>query len=143
MIKYEFWGEGEYNVADVDSINFLLNLLTSKPRKVNLTWLDEVAKNSRLLVAKDNNKIIGMATLAMTIIPTCKFGHIEDVVVDDKFRGQGIGTDLMKKLIIEAKRLRLGKIELTTRPTREEANKLYCKLGFEKIETNVYRMKLL
>lgn len=142
MMKYKFWSDYKHSIPDIKSINFLLSLLTSTPTKINITKLTELSKNSRLLLALDpKNKIIGMATLTITIIPTGKSGHIEDVVVDDNFRGQGIGTTLVKKLIIEAKKLHLKKIELTSKPTRIEANKIYVKLNFIKVETNVYRMK--
>ena len=142
MIKYKFWSDYKHSPSDVKSINYLLTLLTQNPDKITTTRLNEISKNSHILLALDkNNKIIGMATLALVNIPFGKYGRIEDVVVDDKFRGQGIGTTLIKKLIIKAKKLHLKKIDLTSNPKRVEANKLYLKLNFFKYETNVYRMK--
>lgn len=142
MIKYKFWSDYKHSPSDVKSINYLLSLLTPNPDKITATRLNEICKNSNILLALDkNNKIIGMATLALVNIPFGKSGRIEDVVVDDKFRGQGIGTTLIKKLIAKAKKLHLKKIDLTSNPERVEANKLYLKLNFFKYETNVYRMK--
>ena len=142
MIKYKFWSDYKHSLSDVKSINYLLTLLTQNPDKITAARLNEICKNSHILLALDkNNKIIGMATLALVNIPFGKYGRIEDVVVDDKFRGQGIGTTLIKKLIIKAKKLHLKKIDLTSNPKRVESNKLYLKLNFFKYETNVYRMK--
>jgi len=142
MIKYKFWSDYKHSPSDVKSINYLLTLLTQNPSKITATKLNEISKNSHILLALDkNNKIIGMSTLALVYIPIGTYGRIEDVVVDNKFRGQGIGTTLTKKLILKAKKLHLKKIELSTRPTRIEANKLYLSLNFLKHETNVYRMK--
>ena len=142
MIKYKFWSDYKHSPSDIKSINYLLALLTQNPDKITTTKLNEISKNSHILLALDkNNKIIGMATLALINIPTGKSGRIEDVVVDDKFRGQGIGTTLIKKLILKAKKLHLKKIDLTSNPKRVEANKLYLRLNFFKYETNIYRMK--
>lgn len=142
MISYKFWSDYKYSDSDVKSINFLLSLLTSTPTKINITKLNEISKNSRLLLALDSkNKIIGMASLAIINIPTGKSGRLEDVVVDTNFRGQGIGTTLIQKIIAEAKKLHLKKLDLTSKPERIEANKMYLKLNFTKYETNVYRMK--
>jgi ribosomal protein S18 acetylase RimI-like enzyme len=144
MIIYKYWSDYKHNSSDIKSINHLLNLLTSKEYKVNSSYLNNVSKNSRLLLAinSSDNKIVGMATLSITIIPTKKYGHIEDVVVDTDFQGQGIGKTLIKKIIIEAKKLKLVRVELTSNPTRIEANKMYQKLNFIKTETNVYRFLL-
>lgn len=142
MIKYKFWSDYKHSPSDVKSINYLLTLLTQNPNKITTSRLNEISKNSYILLALDkNNNIIGMATLALVNIPFGKYGRIEDVVVDDKFRGKGIGTTLIKKLIIKAKKLHLKKLDLTSNPKRVEANKLYLRLNFFKYETNVYRMK--
>ncbi|MEI8068122.1 MAG: GNAT family N-acetyltransferase [Candidatus Shapirobacteria bacterium] len=144
MTKYKFWSDYKHNISDVKSINYLLSLLTSTPKKVTIPKLDKISKNSRFLLALGpKNKIIGMATLAISTIPTGVCGHIEDVVVDDNFRGQGIGKTLIKKLIIEAKKNKLQKISLTSKPARVEANKLYQSLNFVKVETNVYKLILI
>ncbi len=142
MIKYKFLSSQLQSSIVVKSINYLLTLLTQNPNKINSSQLNEISKNAKLLLAVDqNNKVIGMATLVLIKIPTGKSGRIEDVVVDDQYRGQGIGTALIQKLIIEGKKLHLKKIDLTSKPERIEANKLYQNLGFQKYDTNVYRMK--
>jgi len=142
MIKYKFYSDYQHSSFDIKSINYLLTQLTQNPEKITTAKLEKISQNNRLLLALDqNNKIVGMATLVLINIPTGNSGRIEDVVVDDKFRGQGIGTTLIKKLIAEGKKLHLKKIDLTSKPERVEANKLYLSLNFCRYETNVYRMK--
>lgn len=144
MIGYKFREIGQKDDNETEDINYLLSLLTSRPITVTSQNLNKTCKSSRLLFAQDSEtkKVIGMATLALIVIPTGKFGRIEDVVVHDKYRGQGIGKTLTKRLIEEAKRLNLERIDLTSRPSRKEANRLYQDLGFSKVDTNLYRLKL-
>lgn len=142
MIKYKYWSDYKHSPSDVASVNHLLAQLTQNPHKITEIKLEKISQNNRFLLALDqNNKIIGMATLALINIPTGNSGRIEDVVVDEKFRGQGIGTTLIKKLIAEGKKLHLKRIDLTSKPERIEANKLYLSLNFLRYETNVYRLK--
>lgn len=94
-----------------------------------------------LLLARDRNTIIGMTTIIFYRIPYRKKGWIEDVVVDTAYRGKGVGKMLMQKAIEIAQDQGLTSLNLTSNPTREGANALYQKLGFEKKETNVYQLK--
>lgn len=100
------------------------------------------AKNCFIYVARFQNKIVGMATLIVYRIPYTKKAILEDVVVDEKFRGQSIGTKLIKTAIAKAKKTGAYVIDFTSRPSRESANRLYKKLGFKKRETNAYRLSL-
>ncbi|CAO3663586.1 unnamed protein product [Rhizopus stolonifer] len=83
--------------------------------------------------------LIGTATLAYSYCVTGTRAHIEDVVVDSEHQGKGIGTRLIHEAIQRAKILKAKSIDLTSRPDREAANRLYRKLGFVQRETNVYR----
>ena len=74
--------------------------------------------------------------------PTGLKSRIEDVVVDEHCRGQGIGKDLMQTAINYAHTKGVDQIELTSHPGREAANILYQNMGFEQITTNVYRYKV-
>lgn len=89
-----------------------------------------------------NHKIVGMLILVVYRIPVWKKGWIEDVVVDKEYRGKGIATRLISYAIESAKVNGISSLNLTSRPERENANKLYRKLGFEKRDTNVYRIEL-
>jgi N-acetylglutamate synthase-like GNAT family acetyltransferase len=143
MIKYSFYNEKSISKTDRDSFNILLSMLTDKNIILNKPKLFDVIKNSKLLMARDSltKKIIGMATLAVFTIPTGKCGRIEDVVVHEKYRRKGVGMELINRIIKEAKRINLKKIDLTSRPSRIEANNLYKKIGFNTVETNVYRIE--
>jgi GNAT superfamily N-acetyltransferase len=83
-----------------------------------------------------------MLTIAVCNIPTGVKVWIEDVVVDESQRGKGIGMELMNTAINFAITLGAKSVELTSRPSRIEANKLYLKMGFVLRETNVYRYHL-
>lgn len=97
--------------------------------------------HTHLFIAKKNEaEIVGMCTLVIYRIPYKKKGWIEDVVVDRNYRAMGIGTIMLKNVIQFARNQGVSSLNLTSRPTREIANKLYNSLGFNKVETNVYRM---
>lgn len=92
-----------------------------------------------LFVAEEDNRIVGALTLITYRIPTGRRGWIEDVVVDASARGKGIGALLVKHALNVAEDAGIEKIDLTSNPSRVEANELYKKLGFSLRETNVYR----
>jgi ribosomal protein S18 acetylase RimI-like enzyme len=93
-----------------------------------------------LLVARDGDgAIVGSLTLALFRIPTGVRAWIEDVVVDDSARGQGVGEALSRDALRRATAAGARTVELTSRPSRERANRLYQRLGFRRRDTNVYR----
>jgi ribosomal protein S18 acetylase RimI-like enzyme len=98
---------------------------------------------STLMVARDEkNQIVGALTLTVYRVPTGIRSIIEDVIVDEIARGQGIGEALMKHAIALAREKGAASISLTSNPMREAANKLYLRMGFKLRETNAYQMKL-
>jgi ribosomal protein S18 acetylase RimI-like enzyme len=98
--------------------------------------------SSHILLAKVGDVIVGSLTLVIFHIPTGIRAWIEDVVVDSEARGKGVGEALNKFALAEAKRQGATTVDLTSRPSREVANRLYKRLGFEQRETNVYRYKI-
>jgi|SRR6185369_3089690 len=97
--------------------------------------------NTFLFVAKDmDGKIAGMITLLVFRIPYVKKGYLDDLVVDEAFRGMGIAKSLMEHAVSFAKEKGVAYVDLTARPRREEGNSLYEKFGFQKRDTNVYRL---
>lgn len=90
----------------------------------------------------DEGTIVGTATLAVFQIPTGRRAWIEDVVVDDAARGTGVGGALTRAMVDRAGELGCTTVDLTSRPSREAANRLYLREGFEVRETNVYRYHL-
>lgn len=100
---------------------------------------------STLLIARDgeaDDAIIGSLTLAMFVIPTGTRAWIEDVVVDEAGRGKGVGRLLNEVALERARAAGAKTVDLTSRPSREAANRLYQRLGFEQRSTNVYRYNL-
>lgn len=98
--------------------------------------------NSVLFLATLGGAIVGSLTLALYATPTGMKAWIEDVVVDESASRQGIGEALNRAAIDEARRRGAKDVSLTSRPSREAANRLYRRIGFEQRETNVYRYKL-
>lgn len=92
-----------------------------------------------LMVYKDEGEILGMLTLVTFTIPTGTRAWIEDVVVDDAARGKGIGRALVEAACDLATTRGAKSVDLTSRPSREAANRLYRRCGFAARETNVYR----
>ena len=100
------------------------------------------AEASTVLVARDgrdNGRIVGMLTLVVFRIPTGVRAWIEDVVVDEAVRGRGVGEALSQEAVRRALGLGARTVELTSRPSREAANRLYERLGFVRRDSNVYR----
>jgi ribosomal protein S18 acetylase RimI-like enzyme len=98
--------------------------------------------NTHFFVAELENEITGMISIATyNSISGTKF-WIEDVVIDESQRGKGLGRELMLFAIGYAESLGAGSIMLTSRPSRVAANKLYVELGFERYETNVYKLTI-
>jgi ribosomal protein S18 acetylase RimI-like enzyme len=96
-----------------------------------------------LLLARDDaGQIVGSLTLAVFRIPTALRAWIEDVVVDEAARGQGVGEALNRAALDRAREAGAKTVDLTSRPSREAANRLYQRLGFVERDTNVYRFDL-
>ncbi len=96
-------------------------------------------KGTRLFVAEYRSRIVGMFTLATYPIPTTDKYWIEDVVIDKSVRGKGFGREIINFAIEFARQQGAGSVNLTSRPFRIEANKLYKSIGFTLRETNAYR----
>jgi ribosomal protein S18 acetylase RimI-like enzyme len=130
----------------VDAFARLIPQLSSSNPAPGNDELSEIAANpnSALLVARDTDTgaIVGSLTLAFYRIPTGLQARIEDVVVDGEARGRGIGADLTMAAVDRARAAGARSVGLTSRPSREAANRLYTRMGFETRETNVYRLGL-
>jgi ribosomal protein S18 acetylase RimI-like enzyme len=98
--------------------------------------------HSVLFLADLDGVVVGSLTLAFYRIPTGLKAWIEDVVVDESARGHGVGEALNLAAVDEARARGAKNVSLTSRPSREAANRLYQRLGFEPYETNLYRFPL-
>ena len=117
-------------------------LSRSSPPPPTRAELQEIAATQTLLVERDGDQILGALTLVLYRIPTGLRARIEDVVVDESARGRGVGEALTREAIRLAQEAGARHVELTSHPSREAANRLYRRLGFEVRGTNVFRLPL-
>lgn len=133
----------ESYIAD---INKLLPQLRSNPAEHAgvLADLKEVVSDPSifLVVAKDGDEIVGMGFLYTIIKIGKRSGSVEDVVVDNDYRGQGFGEKITQALIDIARHEGLKSLYLTSSPERVTAYRLYEKLGFKKRDTFVFKLNL-
>ncbi|HET6772770.1 MAG TPA: GNAT family N-acetyltransferase [Acidimicrobiales bacterium] len=131
--------------AIVDAVQRLVPQVSrSNPSPTTAELGDVVASPATdlFIAIADGGAIVGMATLVTFRIPTAMRAWIEDVVVDEAGRGQGVGTALTQAMVARARELGCRTVDLTSRPSREAANRLYQREGFEQRDTNVYRLTL-
>jgi ribosomal protein S18 acetylase RimI-like enzyme len=126
----------------VEAFERLIPQLSSSSPPPGTAELAEIVASpaSVLLVARDGSgAIVGSLTLALFRVPTGLLAWIEDVVVDESARGVGAGEALVHAAIDRADAAGAKTVDLTSRPSREAANRLYRRVGFELRTTNVYR----
>jgi ribosomal protein S18 acetylase RimI-like enzyme len=125
----------------LSGVNALLPQLSTSAVALTLDTLSAIVDDgdTHLLIAEDDGVIVGTLTLVTFRIPTGVRAIIEDVVVDGNTRGKGIGKQLVAAAIERASSLGAKTIDLTSRPSRVEANALYVAMGFQTRDTNVYR----
>jgi ribosomal protein S18 acetylase RimI-like enzyme len=92
-----------------------------------------------VLAAWVGGRIVGTLTLVVFTLPTGVRARIEDVVVDDAARGKGVGAELTRTALALAEATGARTVDLTSRPSREAANRLYVRVGFRLRDSNVYR----
>lgn len=112
------------------------------PREAELALLLEDGRVHLFVARSDGAGVVGMVALVFYDVPTGRRARIEDLVVLEVHRGQGVGEALMRAAMDVARKERAHVLDLTSNPSRTEANELYLKLGFQRWETNVYRLRL-
>lgn len=127
----------------LENINNLLSQLSDSVHTITEEELNTLLSSSQshFYVLVSDGQFIGMTTLCLYQCPTGWKAWIEDVVVDQNHRGKGYGKLMVRKAMEECKNRGNVTLMLTSRPSRIVANQLYQSLGFEKRETNVYKMK--
>lgn len=126
----------------VDAIGRLLPQLAPNAAHVDGDALAQIVGDDRvtLLVARaGDTDVAGMLTLLLFRVPTGLRARIEDVVVDAAARGYGVGAALTVEAVRRARSAGARTIDLTSRPSRTAANRLYERLGFSPREARVYR----
>lgn len=119
-----------------------LSKSSALPDKAALSAIVDSEASTVLIARDDSGAIVGSMTLVMFDIPTGRRAWIEDVVVDEDARGQGVGRKLNERALEIAAQSGAKTVDLTSRPTREAANRLYKRIGFVQRETNVYRYSI-
>lgn len=130
--------------ADAEAIASLLAQLSTSAPPFTRGDLEAMLADpaTTMLAARAGGEIVGITTLVVFRVVTGVRAFIDDVVVLDTHRGKGLGEKLVRTAIEHAASLGVQKIDLTSRPSREAANRLYQRLGFERRQTNVYRLVL-
>lgn len=137
----------EATVVDDDLVGAMARLvpqLSSSGSPPDAEALEAIVASDSvaLLVAVFEGVIVGALALVLFRIPTGLRAWIEDVVVDGSARGRGVGEALNRAAMDRAREVGATTVDLTSRPSREAANRLYRRLGFEQRATNVYRLGL-
>ena len=134
----------EFHPSHYEAVVRLLGQLTS--REINFTEDDYrrliESPHSHLFLLFEDDAVAGMLTVGTYLSPTGSKAWIEDVVIDVAFRGRGLGRQLVSYAIDYCRQQGVDTLYLTSTPKRIAANALYQSLGFERKETNVYRMAL-
>lgn len=132
--------------AIVDALNHLVPQLSSSALELQPSQVARLVDDPdvHLLIAAEveTERVMGTLTLVVFAIPSGQRAWIEDVIVEKDARGTGIGKMLVNNAIARAKELGVKTVDLTSRPSRVEANALYLSLGFHARETNVYRFDI-
>ena len=98
--------------------------------------------NVHVYVIRDEGHIVATGTLCIKHTLEFTIADVESVVVSSKYRGRGYGKNLMAAMIETAKKMNVHHIQLTSNPKRVAANQLYQESGFERYETNCYKMEI-
>lgn len=125
----------------VEAVDRLLSQLSQSAKRLDRDTLMRLvsAESTTVLFARSNDQIVGMLSLVMFPIPSGLRARVEDVVVDDSARGQGIGAALIEEAKSRAGAAGAKTLDLTSRASRSAAIRLYERLGFQPRESRVYR----
>ena len=131
-------------LEDLAGMNRLIPQLSRSAAPLHLAMLKEICADPdvELYLARHQGRIVGSLTLLVFHIPTGSRAIIEDVVVDEELRGRDIGASLVRHGLGRAQLRGARTVDLTSRPDRVAANRLYLKLGFVARSTNVYRFAI-
>lgn len=126
----------------VDALGRLLPQLSSTARPLDVEAVRRILEcdANTVLVARGGRAIVGTLSLVMFPVPSGLRARIEDVVVDEAARGHGVAGLLIEEALRIAREAGARTVDLTSRPDRAAANRLYERLGFAVRESTVYRM---
>ena len=134
-------GENDIKQKDVVMVNVLMKQLNPETKTASLKDVKAVMKLGTIVTLRKNGILIGMGTL----VPVRKLfafcGNIEDLVVEEKERGRGLGKKILQTIIKKSKKLGMKFVNFTSNPKRKKANELYATVGFKPWKTNIYGRK--
>jgi ribosomal protein S18 acetylase RimI-like enzyme len=142
-MRVEVEAVGEVTGELVEAVERLLPQLTAAPplEAADLAGIVGHQANT-VLVARGDGSVVGMLVLVVVPLASGVRARIEDVVVDQAARGQGVGSALTAAALRLARERGARTVDLTSRPERAAANRLYQRLGFQPHDTNSYRYQL-
>jgi ribosomal protein S18 acetylase RimI-like enzyme len=137
----------KFRIATINDLPFIIRLLADDFLGANRERLEDplpksylnafreidADANQELIVAELGGDIIG--TLQLIVIPSLSYqggkrSSVESVRVDSKYRGKGIGREMMLLAIERAKERGCISMQLTSHGDRTEAHRFYERLGF-------------
>lgn len=128
------------DLADLDALTHELSATSFCNEELLNNALNDA--NVHVYVIREEGYIVATGTLCIKHTLEFTIADIESVVVSSKCRGRGYGKELMTAMIEAAKKMKVHHIQLTSNPARVAANQLYRELGFERYETNCYKLLL-
>ena len=125
----------------VEAVARLLPQLSGTAPAPDRASVDRLLRSeaNTLLLARSGGRVVGMLTLIVFPLPSGLRSRVEDVVVDDGARGQGVGAALTREALRLARKAGATTVDLTSRPSRQAANRLYGRLGFEPRDSRLLR----
>jgi ribosomal protein S18 acetylase RimI-like enzyme len=133
----------KFSSADIDAIRNLASKLGSNYKELTDEDMQEMldSSNTNILVAREEKeqKIVAMITVFVYRTPYLRKSYLDEFIVDELYRGRGIGSTLFKKALDLARDKGAAYVDFTSSPDKIASNSLYEKLGFKKRNTNVYR----
>ena len=128
------------DLADLDALMHELSATSFCNEELLNNALNDA--NVHVYVIRDEGHIVATGTLCIKHTLEFTIADIESVVVSSQYRGRGYGKELMAAMVEAAKKMNVHHIQLTSNPARVAANRLHQDLGFERYETNCYKLLL-
>ncbi|MFH8339397.1 GNAT family N-acetyltransferase [Streptomyces sp. AM6-12] len=126
----------------VEAYGRLLPQLSATARPLDRAAIERLVAcdANTVLVARAPEAIVGTLVLVLLPLPSGLRGRIEDVVVDGAARGRGVAGLLIEEAVRLAREAGARTLDLTSRPDRAAANRLYERIGFRARESAVFRL---
>jgi phosphinothricin acetyltransferase len=140
-MKIDILKKTDINPTVEKQVSELFEQLGGNKKQVDLTDVLDEKNQITLAYCKDNDEIVGIALMCNYNVISGRKGWIEDVVVNSKYRGKGIGRKLMHKLLAVGNERDLSEILLFTEDHRTPAINLYSDLSFKVKDSRIYIRK--